>query len=61
MGLKELLGRLGQRIRTRRKLLKISAVAASEAAGISRMTLNRIESGYSRSGAATLVEVLLSP
>jgi len=43
--LKKLLLQLGQRIRTRRKLLRISAVATAEAAGVSRMTLNRIESG----------------
>ncbi len=43
--LKKLLRQLGQQLRTRRKLLKISAVATAEAAGVSRMTLNRIESG----------------
>lgn len=43
--LKKTLGRLGQQIRMRRRALKVSAIAASEAAGISRMTLNRIEGG----------------
>ncbi len=43
--LKKILRHLGQQIRAYRKLLKISAVATSEAAAISRMTLNRIESG----------------
>jgi hypothetical protein len=39
------LRQLGQEIRERRKQLKLSAVATSEAAFISRMTLNRIEKG----------------
>ena len=43
--LKEDLRRLGQEIRTRRKALKVSATATAESAGISRMTLNRIERG----------------
>jgi transcriptional regulator with XRE-family HTH domain len=43
--LKKLLRRLGLQIRLRRKVLKVSAVAAAEAAGISRMTLHRIERG----------------
>lgn len=43
--LKKILRQLGEQIRSRRKLLKISAIATSEAAGISRMTLNRIERG----------------
>jgi transcriptional regulator with XRE-family HTH domain len=42
---KELLRRLGQRIREHRKELKVSTVGTAEAAGVSRMTLNRIESG----------------
>ncbi|MBE7367663.1 helix-turn-helix domain-containing protein [Ramlibacter pallidus] len=37
--------RLGARLRLRRKAQKVSAVAAAEAAGISRVTLHRIESG----------------
>ena len=36
---------IGQTIRARRKSLRISAVAAAEAAGISRVTLHRIEKG----------------
>ncbi len=43
--LKKALRQLGQQIQLRRKLLKVSAVAAAEASGVSRMTLNRIESG----------------
>jgi transcriptional regulator with XRE-family HTH domain len=41
----EALVALGQVIRLRRKALHISAVAAAEAAGISRVTLHRIEKG----------------
>lgn len=37
--------RLGARLRDARKQQKVSAVAASEAAGISRVTLHRIERG----------------
>jgi transcriptional regulator with XRE-family HTH domain len=40
-----LLKALGEQIRTRRKLLRISATAAAEAAGLSRVTLHRIEKG----------------
>ena len=36
---------LGQRIRAQRKLLRVSAVAAAESAGMSRVTLHRIERG----------------
>jgi len=36
---------LGAQIHERRKALKVSAVATAEAAGVSRMTLNRIEHG----------------
>ena len=39
------LSALGQALRARRKALRISAVAAAEAAGISRPTLHRIERG----------------
>lgn len=35
----------GERIRAHRKTLRISATATAEAAGISRVTLHRIESG----------------
>lgn len=36
---------LGAAVRQRRKALRVSAVAAAEAAGISRVTLHRIEKG----------------
>jgi transcriptional regulator with XRE-family HTH domain len=36
---------LGEQVRVRRKLLGISATAAAEAAGLSRVTLHRIEKG----------------
>jgi transcriptional regulator with XRE-family HTH domain len=36
---------LGEQIRARRKSLRVSATAAAEAAGISRVTLHRIEKG----------------
>jgi transcriptional regulator with XRE-family HTH domain len=39
------LAALGQRIRDRRKALKVSALDAAEAAGMSRVTLQRIERG----------------
>ena len=35
----------GRRIHERRKALKVSATTAAEAAGVSRMTLHRIERG----------------
>jgi DNA-binding XRE family transcriptional regulator len=36
---------LGEQIRARRKALKVSATVAAEAAGMSRVTLHRIEKG----------------
>jgi len=39
------LGALGQQIRTRRKALGLSATVAAEAAGLSRVTLHRMEKG----------------
>ncbi|HVE52885.1 MAG TPA: helix-turn-helix transcriptional regulator [Ramlibacter sp.] len=42
---RERLIRLGERLRLQRKAQKVSAVATAEAAGISRVTLHRIESG----------------
>jgi transcriptional regulator with XRE-family HTH domain len=36
---------LGQQVRARRRALRVSATAAAEAAGISRVTLHRIEKG----------------
>ncbi len=41
----KLLRDLGQRIRDHRKMLGISATATAEAAGMSRVTLHRIEKG----------------
>jgi transcriptional regulator with XRE-family HTH domain len=40
-----LLKALGEQVRVRRKSLRISATAAAEAAGMSRVTLHRIEKG----------------
>jgi transcriptional regulator with XRE-family HTH domain len=42
---RETLARLGARLQAARKKQKVSAVAAAEAAGISRVTLHRIERG----------------
>jgi len=39
------LARIGQRIRSHRKALKVSATTTAEAAGMSRKTLQRIEAG----------------
>ncbi|MFP5325598.1 MAG: helix-turn-helix domain-containing protein [Gammaproteobacteria bacterium] len=36
---------LGQRVRAHRKALRVSATAAAEAAGVSRVTLHRVEKG----------------
>jgi transcriptional regulator with XRE-family HTH domain len=41
----ETLTRLGAQIRTQRKALRVNATAAAEAAGMSRVTLHRIEKG----------------
>lgn len=41
----DLLGVIGDKIKARRKALRVSAVAAAEAAGLSRVTLYRIEKG----------------
>lgn len=41
----ELLAALGARIRARRKALKVSATALAEAAGMSRVSVHRIERG----------------
>jgi transcriptional regulator with XRE-family HTH domain len=43
--LAETLAAIGARIRRRRKQLKVNAVAAAEAAGMSRVTLHRVERG----------------
>ncbi|HEX2546743.1 MAG TPA: helix-turn-helix transcriptional regulator [Ramlibacter sp.] len=42
---RELLARLGQQLRAERERQKVSAVAAAEAAGLSRPTVHRIERG----------------
>ena len=41
----ENLAQIGQQIRAQRKALRINATAAAEAAGMSRVTLHRIEKG----------------
>lgn len=41
----EKLGRLGAQIRAHRKALRVSATTAAQAAGMSRVTLHRIENG----------------
>ncbi len=43
--LKKLLRGVGQQLRTHRKRLGVSAIATAEAAGMSRVTLHRIERG----------------
>lgn len=45
LGTDQRLEAFGRRIRARRKALKVSATTAAEAAGMSRMTLHRIEHG----------------
>jgi transcriptional regulator with XRE-family HTH domain len=42
---RELLAKLGRELRVARERQKVSAVAAAEAAGVSRVTLHRIERG----------------
>ena len=49
---------LGEQIRAQRKGLKISATALAEAAGISRVTLYRIEQGEASVAAGAYVQVL---
>ncbi len=49
---------LGEQIRAQRKGLKISATALSEAAGISRVTLYRIEQGEASVAAGAYAQVL---
>lgn len=46
---------LGQTLRTRRKSLGLSAVAAAEAAGISRVTWHRLEKGEASVAAGSLL------
>lgn len=52
------LAALGEAVRTRRKVLRISATAAAEAAGISRVTLHRIEKGEPSVTAGAYMSVL---
>lgn len=54
----EALAAIGATVRRRRKDLGISAVAASEAAGISRVTLHRIEKGEPAVTIGAYVKVL---
>lgn len=49
---------LGKRLRTRRKALGISATAAAEAAGISRVTWHRIEPGEASVAIGLVVDAL---
>ena len=49
---------LGEQIRAQRKGLKISATALAEAAGISRVTLYRIEEGEASVAAGAYAQVL---
>lgn len=49
------LERLGRSIRARRKQLRVSATAAAEAAGMSRVTLHRIERGAASVAAGAYV------
>ena len=55
----EALAAIGAAVRTRRKALGISAVAAAEAAGISRPTLHRIEKGGSSVTMGATMQVLV--
>lgn len=52
------LSRLGQQIRARRKALRVNATAVAESAGISRVTLHRIEKGASSVTAGAYLAVL---
>jgi transcriptional regulator with XRE-family HTH domain len=54
----ETLAAIGARVRRRRKDLGISAVAAAEAGGISRVTLHRIEKGEPAVTMAAYLRVL---
>ncbi len=50
--------RLGSKIRTQRKALKVSATATAEASNISRVTLHRIERGEASVNMAAYLRVL---
>jgi transcriptional regulator with XRE-family HTH domain len=49
---------LGERIRMQRKALGVSAMAAAEAAGVSRVTLHRIEKGEGSVNAGAWADVM---
>ena len=54
------LTRIGESIRHRRKELRISSVAAAEAAGISRVTLHRVEKGEPSVTIGAYMKVLIA-
>jgi transcriptional regulator with XRE-family HTH domain len=56
----ETLMKLGAAIREHRKALGINAIAAAEAAGISRVTLHRIERGEATVNIGAYVNVMLA-
>jgi transcriptional regulator with XRE-family HTH domain len=49
---------LGTQVRTRRKALRVSATATAEAAGLSRVTLHRIEKGEPSVAMGAWVQVM---
>jgi transcriptional regulator with XRE-family HTH domain len=54
------LGMLGQQIRTRRKALGLSATVMAEAAGLSRVTLHRMEKGAPAVTMAAYLNVMVA-
>ena len=56
--IREKLSLLGEQLRSHRKHLKISAVATAEAAGVSRVTLHRIEKGEPSVSMAAYLSVI---
>jgi len=54
------LAALGQQIRTRRKALGLSATVAAEAAGLSRVTLHRMEKGAPAVTMAAYLNVMVA-
>jgi len=54
------LAALGRRLRARRQGLRVSAVATAEAAGISRVTLHRIERGEPSVAMASYMSVIVA-
>lgn len=55
-----LLERLGESLRDQRKKLKLSSITTAEAAGISRVTLHRIERGEPSVAAGAYAKVVIS-